>query len=229
MTSPTGDQICTSQMQAASSGLNSIKLSDNMRHTQEIQSVGCNVSSASDHTFQAIKNYIIALIFGALAIHTITVETGEIASAVIISTTEAHHFGHAIVQFSRQSNVKPRMHVVDNYPTNSELFKVVFGSTYVLRLGLFHFVQQSEELYKLSILIFMQVFEPYRLVFIVKTQATLRTSSQLFVTGLLDRGTRKVNHWARLRMKSTRFDRARDGAITRSLFVTISTRSTSSK
>ena len=82
-------------MEASASDFNSIKLSDKMRHTREIQSVGCDVSSASDHTFQAIKNYMSALIFGALAIHTITVETGEIASAVIVPTAEARHFAHA--------------------------------------------------------------------------------------------------------------------------------------
>ena len=67
-----------------------------------------------------------ALIFGALAIHTITVETGEIASAVIVPTTEARHFAHAAEQFSRRPNVRPRMHVVDNHPANSELFRILF-------------------------------------------------------------------------------------------------------
>ena len=114
-----------------------------MRHTREIQSVGCDVSSASDHTFQAIKKYMSALIFGALlAIHTIPVETGEIASAVIVSTAEARHFADTAEQFSRRPNVKPRMHVVDNYPAYSELFHILFGCTCILRLGLFHFIQR---------------------------------------------------------------------------------------
>ena len=44
--------------------------------------------------------------------------------------------------YSRRPNVKPRMHVVDNYPANSELFRILFGCTSILRLGLFHFIQR---------------------------------------------------------------------------------------
>ena len=42
-----------------------------------------------------LKNYMSALIFGALAIRTITVETGEIAPTTIVPTTEARHFANA--------------------------------------------------------------------------------------------------------------------------------------
>ena len=89
-----GQSIRDRHNYAATSELTSTGISDVMRQTREIQSVGCCISSASDHTFQARKNYRATDIDKAEALHTINVETGEITSAVLVQTTEATQFSH---------------------------------------------------------------------------------------------------------------------------------------
>ena len=138
---PTGTQIRDLFIEGKDSTLNSINISDRMRHIREIQSVGSKISTASDDTFAVLKNYISSQIPGAKAVHTINVETGELASAAIVSSTECTQWSHQTEQFSKRTNVNPKMHVTDNYPANSELFLAIFGNI-ILRLGLFHFVQR---------------------------------------------------------------------------------------
>jgi hypothetical protein len=56
--SPTGQDIRLLYKIAAESLLTPTGISDKDRHKREIQLVGCQVSTASDHTFAALRNYI---------------------------------------------------------------------------------------------------------------------------------------------------------------------------
>lgn len=55
--SPSGKTIRSMYQQAKYSSLNRTGISDNMRGTREIQSVGCNLSVSTDYTFAMGKNY----------------------------------------------------------------------------------------------------------------------------------------------------------------------------
>ena len=98
--------------------------------------VGCSLTSTSDHTFAALK--IWGDVAGAETIHTINVESVEIASAVIVPSTKAHDFSHAAEQFSRRYNVRPKCHITEG----DTLWKALFGDGVFHRLGLFHCVNR---------------------------------------------------------------------------------------
>jgi hypothetical protein len=115
---PTGSQLRDLYIVGKDSKLNSTGISDRMRHLREIQSVGSKISTASDHTFAVLKNYKKSDIPEATCVHTINVESGELASAVMVTSTECTEFAHATEQFSKRSNVNPKMHVTDNCPAN---------------------------------------------------------------------------------------------------------------
>jgi hypothetical protein len=56
--SPTGKEIRFLYKKAAESELTPTGIRDNDWHKREIQSVGCQVSTALDHTFAALQNYM---------------------------------------------------------------------------------------------------------------------------------------------------------------------------
>ena len=62
------------------------------------------------------------------------------ASAVIVPKTKGVDFAHAMQQFQSRSNVNPKIHVTDDWPVNSSLFRAIFGTAIKLRLGVFHFI-----------------------------------------------------------------------------------------
>ena len=66
-----GQQIRDQYTKVSESNLNSTGVSDDMRNNCEIQSTGCRIAAATDHTFATLKNYILVNIFGAKAVHTI--------------------------------------------------------------------------------------------------------------------------------------------------------------
>ena len=86
--------------------------------------VGCSLTSTSDHTFAALK--IWGDVAGAETIHTINVESVEIASAVIVPSTKAHDFSHAAEQFSRRYNVRPKCNITDVWPHGDTLWKALY-------------------------------------------------------------------------------------------------------
>ena len=70
------------------STLNPTEISDRMRNIREIQSVGSKLSAASDDTFDVIKNYIKSNFWKQKqCIHTINVETGELASVSCVANS----------------------------------------------------------------------------------------------------------------------------------------------
>jgi hypothetical protein len=83
--------------EAASSSSNYWAISDYERHTREIQSVSCHGGIfAQDHTFEVVKNYPSSI--GAVAVWDVAIDTGEIATAVLVPTTQTKHFSHAVIQ-----------------------------------------------------------------------------------------------------------------------------------
>ena len=107
-----------------------------------MQGEGCRVTSASDHTHRVLMNYIRENIFGATAVHTIGCNTGALAHAGIVPSTEAIYFSHGVEQFANRRNVNPIVHSIDNWPNNSKLYVAIFGPRTTPRLGTFHFLKR---------------------------------------------------------------------------------------
>ena len=135
---PLGDTIRDMFDEAAASNRNPWRISDNMRHTREIQSVGCNKGIfCQDHTFQPVKNYMKREV-GAVAVWDAATETGEIASAVLVPTTKTIHFSHAAMQLARRTNFNPAAMYSDTWPNKDDYWEQLFPAIEG-RLGLFHY------------------------------------------------------------------------------------------
>ena len=74
--------------------------------------------------------------------HIINVESDELASGDIVGSGDAHQFAHQIECFSNRKGVSQKLNVTDNWPSNQFLFKQLFSTDIVLRLGLFHVIQR---------------------------------------------------------------------------------------
>jgi len=116
-------------------------ISDHDRHAREIQSVGCGLTFAQDHTFEPTKNHKDKKRMGAFAVWDAATETGEIASAVLVPSARTEHFAHAASSLARRSNFNPSATHSDTWPNKDAfwglLFKGIEG-----RLGLFHYMQR---------------------------------------------------------------------------------------
>ena len=133
---PKGDTIRDMCNEAAASPHNRWGISDHDRHTREIQSVSCNGGIfAQDHTFEVIKNY---QSLGATAVWDAAIDTGEIATAVCVPTTQTIHFSHAAKALKKRPGFDPSATYSDTWPCKetywSSLWPNIKG-----RLGLFHY------------------------------------------------------------------------------------------
>jgi len=131
---PQGDAIRDMCNEAASPH-NRWDISDHDRHTREIQSVSCNGGAfAQDHTFEAIKN---CQSLGATAVWDVAIDTGEMATAACVPTTQTMHFSHAAKALKKRPGFDPSATHSDTWPCKethwSSLWPNVKG-----RLGLFH-------------------------------------------------------------------------------------------
>ena len=111
-----------------------------MRYTREIQSVETKLAAAQDHTADPAKNYQKAL--GGKYIWDVCNENGEIASAVLVPTTEASAVAHAAESLARRPGFKPKILYCDTWPHNQEFWQMMFGRNLYGRLGLFHFTHR---------------------------------------------------------------------------------------
>lgn len=127
--------------EASRSTLNSTGVSDYERVMREIQAVGCKVSVSSDHTFEVNKNYCAYEIDGAFATHVITVEDGQVASAVLVQNTKQEEYAHQAEQFALRPNVSPMVHFSDTCPNGTAFWKKLFRNV-KCQLGWFHFLQR---------------------------------------------------------------------------------------
>mgnify|MGYP007080245424 CR=1 FL=1 len=139
---PLGDGIRTTYDEASSASHTPWKISDHDRHTQEIQSVGCGLIFAQDHTFEVTKNYFQSKQIGAAALWDVVTETGEIASAVLVPTTKTNEYAHAATQLARRPTFKPSAKYSDTWPAMNQFWTLLFGESLQGRLGLFHYLQR---------------------------------------------------------------------------------------
>jgi len=124
---------------ALSSVLTVSGMSDNDRHDREIQSVGCNLGYAEDHTHEALKNYRLG---SAGAIWDAATETGEIATFVVVPSTKQEDYAHAAEALARRPNFNPRGKWSDICPKGTAFFSVLHGEDFHQRLGMFHFIKR---------------------------------------------------------------------------------------
>lgn len=117
--------------------------SNESRFNREIQAVSVEETDmvAIDWTFQVIKNYQLP---GAHACFTSNKgSTSEITLPLIVDSTKASQIAHGIVS-ARQNREKfsPRVLYTDTCPHNVAFWRLLFGATLVVRLGLFHLIQR---------------------------------------------------------------------------------------
>ena len=135
---PLGDTVRAMWGAAAATNCNPWGISDDDRHTREIQSVQCSHNGiiAQDHTFEIVKNYPKSL--GAKACWDVATSTGEIATAVLVPSTRTQHFSHAAIQLSKRRSFAPKAMYSDTWPHKKDYWEAVFPGIEG-RLGLFHF------------------------------------------------------------------------------------------
>jgi hypothetical protein len=137
---PSGEQLLETAEYGARSQHTISGISDDDRHTREIQGIGSHVSTVYDHTFQVIKNYVPSL--GAKALFTQGADEGFVSSAVCVDSTKIAEAAHAVEQVARRQNYNPQMIYTDTAPKLSDFFRLIFGPGIAVVLGLFHFTQR---------------------------------------------------------------------------------------
>ena len=144
---PLGDGIRDTYDTAASNTNTPWGISDHDRHTREIQSVGCRLVFAQDHTHEVTKNYFEKKSLGAVAMWDCANENGEIASAVLVPSTKTKHFAHAVGGLARRSSFKPTGMYSDTWPNKAVFWDLLFKDLEG-RLGLFHYIQRMTKTLK---------------------------------------------------------------------------------
>ena len=139
---PLGDTMRDFVDEALSSIDNKWGISDKMRHTREMQGVGCEVACAVDHAHEVTKNYHKKRQLKATALWDISNETGQIASAVLAPTTKVKDLSHAALQVARRPTFEPKALCSDTWPAKLSYWMLSFGDELVGRLGLFHCIQR---------------------------------------------------------------------------------------
>ena len=115
-----GQTLCDMYLYGKDSELNSTGISDLNCNQREVQSTGFSVATSCDDTWGALKSYDKKNMEDAECIYTQIFEIGELASAVILTSTGCKEFSHTAEQFSKHLHVKPKMHVTDNYSVNKK-------------------------------------------------------------------------------------------------------------
>jgi hypothetical protein len=116
--------------------------SDMVREIQNVMIEGETL--ACDWTFQVIKNYLLP---GAKALFTMKNRgpTNEIvALALVVSSTAISQVSHLLVEImiKERPNFDPSILYYDTCPNNGDFWKMLFGATVDIRLGLFHLLHQ---------------------------------------------------------------------------------------
>ena len=138
----TGEIIRKLYAKGAYSNLTTTGVSNYMRHTREIQAVGCSTAVSTDLTFAVNKNYHSnEFNNGKACTSTITTGEGMKASACIVPGGDSKYIAHQQEMFARRANVNPEVFVTDDMPKNIGMYKEILGDI-LFCLGLFHFVQR---------------------------------------------------------------------------------------
>ena len=141
---PLGDGIRDLHDEASNSNNHPWGVSDFDRHTREIQDVGCTRLYAEDHTHEVTKNYYRRrqILVGAFALWDVAMETGEIATAVLVPSTKTKDLSHAAITLHKRPHFNPKAMYSDRWPIKVDYWEKVFGNKLEGRLGLFHFTQR---------------------------------------------------------------------------------------
>ena len=139
---PLGDGIRDICDKASSSSNTPWSISDYNRHARELQGVKCQRLHAEDHTHEVTKNCCRRKQTGAVALWDVATETGEIATAVLVSSTKTKDLSHAATSLSRKPSFQPKAMCSDRWPVKTDHWEHVFGKQLEGRLGLFHFIQR---------------------------------------------------------------------------------------
>ena len=139
--SHSGEQLRDAKDAAAISELLSTGVSDKSRVRREMQSVGSQKTSASDHTYEFKKNYMNGLLPKNACGHTMGTDTGEIASIAIVKNESQKEYAHQAEQCTLRANWRPKVHSTDTCPNGVELWKRLIRGVHN-QLGLFHFQQR---------------------------------------------------------------------------------------
>jgi hypothetical protein len=94
---------------------------------------------AQDHTFDVVKNYVRRL--GAFALWDVATETGEIATAVLVTSTKTQEYAHAAEQLIARTAFAPAAMYSDTWPAKDDFWIELLGED-IGRLGLFHFLRR---------------------------------------------------------------------------------------
>ena len=103
-----------------------------------MQSVSCTSIFAQDHTFEAIKNHQKRLGVGGKAVWDVATHAGEIATAVLVPSTQTRHFAHAAKQLLSRTWFSPTIMYSDTWPHKKEFWEALVPALEG-RLGLFHY------------------------------------------------------------------------------------------
>ena len=116
------------------------------RIVREIQNVTLEEGDmlACDWTFQAVKNYNLP---GAKALFTMNKgSTKEIVALVLVISTAISQVSHKLVEImTKRPNFNPSVLYHDTCPNNGEFWKMLFGASVDVRLGLFHLLHRIIE------------------------------------------------------------------------------------
>jgi len=126
---------------ASSCQKNAWCLSDHDRHIREIQAAKTDSIFCQDHTFQVTKNYKKGKGLPPKAVWDVATGTGEIASAVLVPSTQTKDFAHAAQQLLKRPHFNPKVKHSDTWPHKIEHWSALCPGTQG-RLGLFHCQQR---------------------------------------------------------------------------------------
>ena len=136
--SPGGADLRDMKDAASTSTLLPTGVSDKDRARRELQGVGCDKNSSSDHTFALKKNYKEELPEEACA-HSMGNERGEMSSIVIVPDTKQSSYAHAAERCTSRENWNPICHTTDTCPSGNAFWKQQIRGVHC-QLGLFHFM-----------------------------------------------------------------------------------------
>ena len=138
---PTGRQLRDLYVSAARSDLTAYGFSDHERNVREIQSVGCNLHLAADHTFEPLKNYDSSTRSHAAAVIDFVNEKGQIPFVALVPSTQGKDFFHGAKMMMKRNNFINNPYITnDTWPKGEDIFKKIIPDLQGGRLGLFHFI-----------------------------------------------------------------------------------------
>lgn len=135
-----GSSLRDAFLLASQSPLTCLGVSDECRHTREIQSVVTSNFIAQDHTNEAVKNYCNTQEMHA--IWDVMTDMGEIACTVVVKNTSVGQIAHPVEQLKKRPGFNPVAMYCNTWPNKKEFWQCLMGPHLEGKLGLFHYIQR---------------------------------------------------------------------------------------